>query len=199
MWDDVFIPGQNKNIEIEYQSDVEAPGRFLNVHVDVPEGKTIDLQVRGESGGIVGRTKANSGTATASVLAQGGHKYRIIPVDVNRDQTSKYNIWVEESEPTTVDTKSILGMGGIDVRDSHVYVASPSGLRIYEIEGDALEEVALLSMSWARDVVIEGNYAFVADGLDGLVIVDVSNPLEPVEVGFHASRIPSSRNGEGWA
>ncbi len=36
----------------------------------------------------------------------------------------------------------------------------------------------------ANDVAVNGNYAYVADGLSGLRIIDISTPSLPVEVGF---------------
>jgi len=41
----------------------------------------------------------------------------------------------------------------------------------------------------AKDVCVYGNYAYVADYMNGLVIVDISNPVNPVTVGNHPSRI----------
>ena len=37
----------------------------------------------------------------------------------------------------------------------------------------------------ARGVYVSGSYAYVADGWDGLRIIDVSNPTAPNEVGFY--------------
>ncbi len=36
-----------------------------------------------------------------------------------------------------------------------------------------------------KDVVVVGNYAYVADGNAGLRIIDVSLPSAPIEVGFY--------------
>ena len=36
----------------------------------------------------------------------------------------------------------------------------------------------------ARGVAVAGGYAYVADGLQGLRVIDVSTPSAPVEVGF---------------
>ena len=46
--------------------------------------------------------------------------------------------------------------------------------------------------SHAMDVYISGNYAYVADFTNGLVIVDISDPTNPITVGNHASRIGRS-------
>ena len=41
----------------------------------------------------------------------------------------------------------------------------------------------------AMDVCVSGNYAYVADYTNGLVIVDISDPANPVTVGNHPSRV----------
>lgn len=38
---------------------------------------------------------------------------------------------------------------------------------------------------WAVDVVVEGNYAYVADNDGGLRILDISNPATPFEAGYY--------------
>ena len=46
--------------------------------------------------------------------------------------------------------------------------------------------------SWpcdARDIFVLGSYAYVADGSAGLRIIDVSNPSDPQEVGYHGTDI----------
>ena len=41
---------------------------------------------------------------------------------------------------------------------------------------------------YARDVTIAGGYAFVADGNQGLRIIDISGPSRPVEIGAIGAR-----------
>jgi hypothetical protein len=45
----------------------------------------------------------------------------------------------------------------------------------------------------AYDVAVAGNYAYVANGGQGLRVIDVSNPSSPVEVGFYDT------TGTAWA
>src|SRR5512139_5399 len=43
-----------------------------------------------------------------------------------------------------------------------------------------------LTNQWqdAKNVVLQGNYAYVASELSGLRVVDISNPAAPTEVGY---------------
>ncbi|MCS7250799.1 MAG: hypothetical protein NZ608_07800, partial [candidate division WOR-3 bacterium] len=38
---------------------------------------------------------------------------------------------------------------------------------------------------YARDVYVYSSYCYVADGRAGLMIIDVSNPSNPIEVGYY--------------
>ncbi len=50
-----------------------------------------------------------------------------------------------------------------------------------------LGKLELSSLSTISDIFINDNYAYVADGWDGLRIIDISNSASPVEVGSFAS------------
>ena len=45
----------------------------------------------------------------------------------------------------------------------------------------------LTTSNSARDLTIDGHYAFVADGTAGLLILDLTDPSDPVEVGSVAT------------
>ena len=71
---------------------------------------------------------------------------------------------------------------GIDVAGGYIYVAlRQNGLGIYEHGGSGFERVGTASgLSNAWGVRVRGTTAFVSNGLDGLAIVDVSDPRNPV-------------------
>ena len=56
-----------------------------------------------------------------------------------------------------------------------------------------------LTLSWgpASDMAVEGNYAFVATGATGLRIMDITDPSDPVEVGY--CNTPGTANGVALA
>lgn len=75
---------------------------------------------------------------------------------------------------------------GIDVGGGYIYVAlRQNGLGVYERdEAGGFRRVGTargLSNAW--DVRLRGDLAFVSDGLDGLAVVDVSDPRDPSVVG----------------
>lgn len=61
---------------------------------------------------------------------------------------------------------------------------APHPLLTAEIREDGtMDLLASSRTALARDVVVDGNHAFVADGLRGLLVYDVSDPAEPSLVG----------------
>ncbi|NOR18179.1 T9SS type A sorting domain-containing protein, partial [candidate division WOR-3 bacterium] len=95
--------------------------------------------------------------------------------------TDPYNAYIEG----TLNTPGIAK--GICVSNSHAYVADISSTRIINVSNPANPfEVGKYKhlVTFAQDVAISGNYAYVAYGWDGLIIVDISNPYFPYEVGF---------------
>jgi peroxiredoxin len=70
---------------------------------------------------------------------------------------------------------------GIDVAGGYIYVAlRQNGLGVYRYGADGFERIGTASgLSNAWGVRVRGSTAFVTDGLDGLVVVDVSDPRAP--------------------
>ena len=70
--------------------------------------------------------------------------------------------------------------------DSYAYVAD-GDLRIINVADPAgPSEVGFYDTPGvARDVVVAGHYAYIADGESGLRILDVADPAAPVEVGTY--------------
>ncbi|MCP4155153.1 MAG: hypothetical protein GY757_45935 [bacterium] len=78
---------------------------------------------------------------------------------------------------------------GVFIRDNYIYVAATSfGLHIMAITGNELSTAGECSTAYyARNVYVDGNYAYVADDYGGLQVVDVSNPWTCSVVGAHAT------------
>jgi hypothetical protein len=78
---------------------------------------------------------------------------------------------------------------GIFVDNSLAYVACEQmGLSIYYAarpDSDVYLVGSIDTPSNAQNVFVEGNMAYVADGRGGLIIIDISNPAEPVITGVY--------------
>jgi hypothetical protein len=81
-----------------------------------------------------------------------------------------------------------LALAGIYIDENYVYAATLwNGLKIIEgFDVNNLENAQIVgefsTRRWAWDVWVEGEYAYIADDDNGLVIVDVSTPGSPVLV-----------------
>ncbi len=75
--------------------------------------------------------------------------------------------------------------GGLAVAGEHLYLADgPGGLRVFRIDADGqLAQLARVPTFDARDVHVQWPLAYVADGLGGVLVVDVRKPAEPKLVG----------------
>ncbi|HNQ88213.1 MAG TPA: hypothetical protein PKM73_06345 [Verrucomicrobiota bacterium] len=74
---------------------------------------------------------------------------------------------------------------GLDVVDSHVLVAmNEGGLSVYTTADPAHPRLVgrFDTPGQAKDVLVRGTLAFVADFTGGLVAIDVTNPAAPVQV-----------------
>ena len=94
------------------------------------------------------------------------------------------------TDPTTPVELSRFQVGGVGliqsiyVSGNHLYFTGNSGLRIMGIE-DLANPVPVglwFSSAVASDVVVIGDYAFVALSFDGIQVLDVSNPQTPAPV-----------------
>jgi hypothetical protein len=102
----------------------------------------------------------------------------------------------DPSVPTIVGTfRTQAGIRSLAVRGTCAYVGDVVGLYILDvtdaanpIQGslfrlpgppDALPDPSL------HDAVVSGRYAYLADGSRGIRILDISDPRDPVEVGFY--------------
>ncbi len=77
------------------------------------------------------------------------------------------------------------GANAVAVAGNYAYVAEdyPGDLRVIDVSTpSAPVEVGLLNYHWGFDVVVEGNYAYVAQ-FNRLAVIDVTDPSTPVEVG----------------
>jgi hypothetical protein len=74
---------------------------------------------------------------------------------------------------------------GIAISDSYVYVSGGSGLGVLDVSdpSDPLLVTQYDTPGSAKDIVVSGSYAYIADGNSGLCVIDISDPSLPFVVG----------------
>jgi len=107
------------------------------------------------------------------------------PLAIDPD-TSALQI-LDISNPVSPSLVGIIGLWGIadiEVVDNLVYLLGYDGLRVFDISTpSAPVEIGLLDpWSGGYDIVVRGNYAYVADCNPGLRILDISDPTSPFEI-----------------
>lgn len=133
----------------------------------------------------------------AAVDVGGGAEHRLCVIDL-----------AELAAPTVGGCASLLAFPeGLAVAGDHAFVASgAAGLDILDVSNPLLPQRAATfpTSSPARDVVLAGGRAFLAvdavvyvvggvpNTAHGVVMVDVTNPLSPVDAGIFNQTIPDS-------
>ncbi len=83
----------------------------------------------------------------------------------------------------------------VAVGGNNIYIGEGPTLVIFDVSNPISPtlqgKIYLPAYSDVWDICVVNHYAYVADDLDGLRIVDVADPMHPVEVGFHDT--------PGWA
>jgi hypothetical protein len=76
----------------------------------------------------------------------------------------------------------------VAVQGSYAYVGDINGLMVMDISNPASPTPVsrtLSSIHYVPDVTVAGNLAYVTAGTDGLRVVEISDPANPLEIGFH--------------
>ena len=96
---------------------------------------------------------------------------------------------LDTSDPRNVTETGFAPLPGyhpykVDILDNMAYVALiQGGFAIVDIQNPAAPVVrSIVALESAYDVHARGTHLFVADGYDGLVVFDVSDPDDPVEL-----------------
>jgi len=84
--------------------------------------------------------------------------------------------------------------GGIALSGNYAYVACNAGLTVLNVSNPAAPVAAgtCTTTSYAKNVVVQGNYAYVANGPYGMKIVNISNPASPNEVSSYVESLKST-------
>jgi hypothetical protein len=73
----------------------------------------------------------------------------------------------------------------IDIAGDYAYVGSKAGLLVVDIEDPADPSIAATydAGHWVRDVFVSGDFAYITVDSVGVGVVDISDPLNPVDAG----------------
>ncbi|QHI70825.1 S8 family serine peptidase [Tichowtungia aerotolerans] len=96
--------------------------------------------------------------------------------DIDNDHLINFDEYLNGTDPTNADTDGDSLFDGWEVE----YGFSPlstTGLL------DSVDRVGISTGDEAMDVVVVGDYAYIADGDAGLTIIDISNPENPFRAG----------------
>ena len=98
---------------------------------------------------------------------------------------------------STLDDKAI---SGIDVNNQIAYAVDRQSLYIIDVSplpDDKPEEIFSIETGDSVGVFVSDNTAFIANGLDGLLIIDIHNPQRPVKIwSFNTENL--NDNTHGW-
>ena len=103
----------------------------------------------------------------ATSTSQGAHTLNAAPITVDGAKTTYSFAWTVAQPPAA------------DYRIKVVYRDTEA----QEVTNDVSDNLFTIDPAHARDLVAVGKYEYVADGLSGLKIYDVSNPSTPTQVG----------------
>ncbi|HEX8069760.1 MAG TPA: hypothetical protein VF546_07410 [Pyrinomonadaceae bacterium] len=87
------------------------------------------------------------------------------------------------TEPRVVKTIPLREPKSVAIQFRYAFVATEDGLQVVDVtkpEDAHLVEGAEVKLNHAHDVYVARTYAYVADGPDGIAIINVTNPEKPV-------------------
>jgi len=101
------------------------------------------------------------------------------------DSINKIN--VADSNITLISRLSYGNCTAIASDTSYTYINKDNIFQIIQVLGtnDIIPRGEIELPSNIQDIVIKNNYAFIADGIDGLRIIKISDPSKPVEIGYN--------------
>ena len=177
-------PGDVRRYELDLSRFGDAAGKLLGVAVEVERTGSLDIKIRSKTGRLMAQRLGLSGTATIPVLALRGDELEVrVDGAEGYDLPVDYALVVNEMTWRKVEERTLAALGGIDAQGKVAVVTNGSRVHVAQVsETGQVNHVASVRAIWASDVVIEGRYAYVADGVKGLVVLDISDPAGPRKV-----------------
>ncbi len=170
----VFVSG-----DYAYVADT---GEFLIVDVSSPEKPILEAEI--------------------SIPDYPNGQARSVVVQKDRAYIAAYDLGVlvvdvsDPSSPTIVDRiDEPNGVEKLYIRNEKLYVSSQGGLWIYSLSDLEVPEVYIPD-GYSKGVFVSGDYAYLAQGISGLAVVDLKREsiAGTIDLGWSAKRIYSSGN-----
>jgi len=182
---DLSIPGQPKelgSIRIDggYTTDIYVAGDYA--YFVCKDGLWIIDVSNPYKPLVVG--VYNTENVAWSVYVEGNYVYLGC-----RDGLHVFDVSIKSDpkEISFIDTEDLVR--DVYISNNYAYLAIESGIQIFNISIPSspirVGNINITQESWIDDIYVSGTYAYLAAFSDGLIIVDVSRPEAPVEVGSY--------------
>ncbi|MFX1517320.1 MAG: LVIVD repeat-containing protein, partial [Promethearchaeota archaeon] len=84
--------------------------------------------------------------------------------------------------PTVISYVNITGVLGVYVEGDYAYLAQSSGIRVVDVSdptNPSLVGSCNIPLSPAREIVVEGDYAYAAGDFQDIQVINITNPKDP--------------------
>jgi hypothetical protein len=186
IWDvsDSLNPQKIGSLEMNGAIGLTVSGDYVYI-ADVDHGRglrIIDVSTPSNPVEVGSNNTANNAFAVA---VSGSYAYLIDYSSISKSFLRVFDI-SDPFAPLAVDSIEVPNAQNVDISiDNYLYV-SADGLRVFDISTDPStpSQIAYYEIPGSRivEVVLSGNYAYLADRYNGLRVIDISVPSNPNEV-----------------
>ncbi len=177
--------GDDRLMKIDTSTLAIPEGGLITVGLEVESNAAVDITVLDKGGRVLASRANAAGSVDLAVLVRRGQDIGVVlntPVGLP-EQAVEYSLKVSAPTAVEVGSMSFGGFGGLDVKNNVAAVAKGWNIKIADMNTDGtVANMETVSTAWATDVVLDGDYAYVSDAIEGLVVFDVSDPQNPQKV-----------------
>jgi hypothetical protein len=176
-------PGEDTVLPIESPRRVDPNGTLIGLGIEVEPGAAIGLELMDSDGRTLIAIDELSGAFTTPLLVRRGEQLavRLSPLDAS--ELVAYELSTASVQVDLASETHLAALDGFDVNGNVSVAANRWDVRVGAIDSSGTYgETAVVDAGWAKDVAIDGQYAYVADSLNDLVVYDIGDPSNPVEV-----------------